>query len=138
MYLTLLYNSFYTSSRCECSYRQTLEWNLHARTPPVVQSTPVCRLQGRAGAAGGGGGGGLLADEEETEEEEGSDEDRGREMELRPQPAEEDEQGGEARDLGASSGGGGLAAGVDKVMLRPAPWGVDRLDGLDAGIVGLV
>lgn len=105
-----------------------------------MQSTPVCRLQGRAGAAGGGGGGrGLLADEEDTEEEEeGSDEDRGREREVRPQPAEEDEHGGEARDLGASSGGGGLAVGVDKAMLRPAPWGVDRLDGLDAGSVGLV
>lgn len=111
---------------------------VNARTPPVVQSTPVCRLQGRVGAAGGGGGGGLLAEEEETEEEEGSDEDRGREREVRPQPAEEDEQGGEARDFGASSGGGGFALDVDKVMLRPAPWGVDRLDGLDAGSVGLV
>lgn len=93
---------------------------VNARTPPVVQSTPVCRLQGRAGAVGGGGGGGLLADEEDTEEEEGSDEDKGRERDVRPQPAEEDEQGGEPRDLGASSGGGGLV-GVDKVMLRPAP-----------------
>lgn len=111
---------------------------VNARTPPVVQSTPVCRLQGRVGADGGGGGGGLLADDEETEEEEGSDEDRGREREVRPQPAEEDEQGGEARDSGASSGGGGLAVGVDKVMLRPAPWMVDRLDGLDAGSAGLV
>lgn len=111
---------------------------VNARTPPVVQSTPVCRLQGRAGAAGGGGGGGLLADEEDTEEEDGSDEDRGREREVKPQPAEEDEHGGEARDLGASSGRGGLAVGVDKAMLRPAPWGVDRLDGLDAGSVGLV
>lgn len=108
-----------------------------ARTPPVVQSTPVCRLQGRAGA-GGGGGGGLLADEEDTEDEEGSDEDRGKEREVKPQPAEEDEHGGEARDLGASSGGGGLPVGVDEAMLRPAPWGVDRLDGLDAGSVGLV
>lgn len=107
---------------------------VNARTPPVVQSTPVCRLQGRVGAAGGGGGGGLLAEEEDTEEE-GSDEDSGKEREVRPQPADEDEQGGEARDLGASSGGGGLAVGVDKVMLRPAPWGVDRLD---AGSVGLV
>lgn len=101
----------------------------------MVQSTPVCRLQGSVGAAGGGGGG-LLADEEDTEEEEGSDEDRGREMEVSPQPAEEDEQGGEPRDLGASSGGGGLAVGVDKALPRPAPW--DRLDGLDAGSVGLV
>lgn len=114
---------------------------VNARTPPVVQSTPVCRLQGRAGAAGGGGGGGggLLADEEDTEEEEeGSDEDMGRESEVRPQDAEEDEQGGEARDLGVSSVGGSLAVGVDKVMLRPAPWGVDWLDGLDVGSVGLV
>lgn len=94
---------------------------------------------GAAAGGGGGGGGGLLADEEDTEEEEeGSDEDRGRERDVRPQPAEEDEQGGEARDLGASSGGGGLAVGVDRVMLRPAPWGVDKLDGLDAGSVGLV
>lgn len=113
---------------------------VNAKTPPVVQSTPVCRLQGRAGAAGGGGGGGgLLADEEETEEEEeGSDEDRGSGIEVRPQPAEDDEHGGEDRDLGASSGGGGLAVGVDMVMLRPAPWGVDRLDGLEVGSVGLV
>lgn len=111
---------------------------VNARTPPVVQSTPVCKLHGRAGAAGGGGGGGLLADEEDTEEEEGSDEDRGREREVRLHPVEDDEQGGEAWDLGASSGGGGLAVGVDKVMLRLAPWGVDRLDGLEAGSVGLV
>lgn len=112
---------------------------VNAKTPPVVQSTPVCRLQGRAGAAGGGGGGGLLADEEETdEEEEGSDEDMGREREVRPQPADEDELGGEARDLGASSGGECLAVGVDKALLSPAPCGVDRLDGLDAGRVGLV
>ena len=102
----------------------------------MVQSTPVCRLQGRAGAAGGGGGGVLLADEEDTEDEEGSDEDRGSERDVRPQPAEEDEHGGEDRDLGASSGGGGLAVGVD--MPRPGPWGVDRLDGLDAGRAGLV
>lgn len=104
-----------------------------------MQSTPVCKLQGRADDAGGGGGGGLLADEEDTEEEEeGSDEDRGRDREVRPQPAEEDKQGGEVRDLGASSGGGGLAVGVDRVMLRPAPWEVDRLDGLDARSLGLV
>lgn len=57
-----------------------------------MQSTPVCKLQGRADDAGGGGGGGLLADEEDTEEEEGSDEDRGRDREVRPQPAEEDKQ----------------------------------------------
>lgn len=111
---------------------------VNARTPPVVQSTPVCRLQGRVGAAGGGGGGGLLVDEDDTEDEEGSDEDRGREREVRLQPADDDEQGGEARDLGASSGGGGLVVGADNVMLRPAPWGVDRLDGLDAGRAGLV
>lgn len=103
-----------------------------ARTPPVVQSTSVCRLQGRAGAAGGGGGGGgLLAEDEDTEEEEGSEEDRGREREVRP--ADEEEHGGEDRDLGASSGAGGLAVGVDK-----APWGADIVDGLDAGRVGLV
>lgn len=108
-----------------------------ARTPPVVQSTPVCRFQGRAGAAGGGGGG-LLADEEDTEEDEGSDEDSGREREASPQPAEEEEHGGEARDMGASSGGGGLAVGADKAMGSPAPCGVDRLEGLAAGRVGLV
>lgn len=93
-----------------------------ARTPPVVQSTPVCRLQGRAGAAGGGGGGGggLLADDDDTEEDEGSDDDKGN---------EEEEQGGEARGLGASSGGGGFPVGV-------AAWGM--LGGLDGGGVGLV
>lgn len=112
---------------------------VNARTPPVVQSIPVCRVQGRPGATGGGGGGGLLADEEDTdEEEEGSDEDSGRERELSPHPANEDEHGGEARDLSASSGGGSLVVGVDMVMLCPAPWAVDRLDGLDARTVGLV
>lgn len=107
---------------------------VNARTPPVVQSTPVCRLQGRAGAAGGGGGGrGFAADEEETEDdEEGSDEDKGIER------ADEDEQGGEAMDLRSSSGGGGLAVGVDKALLSPVPCGVERLDGLDVGRVGLV
>lgn len=74
----------------------------------------------------------MLVDEEDTEEEEeGSDEER----EVRPQPAEEDKQGGEASDLDVSSGGGGLAVGVDKAMLSPAPWGGV---GLDAGSVGLV
>ena len=42
-----------------------------ASTPPAVQSTPVCRLQGSGGARGGGGGGGLQVDDE-TDEEEGS------------------------------------------------------------------
>ena len=103
--------------------------NLRAKTPPVVQSTPVCRLQGRAVAArGAGGGGGLLADEEDTEDKvEGSTEDRGTEREARLQLADED---GEARDFGVSSGGGGLAAGVDKALPRLAPWEVGRLDGL--------
>lgn len=39
----------------------------HAKTPPAVQSTPVCRLQGNGG---GGGGGGLLIEDEDTDEEE--------------------------------------------------------------------
>lgn len=39
-----------------------------ASTPPAVQSTPVCRLQGRGGATGGGGGGGGLLVDDETEE----------------------------------------------------------------------
>lgn len=115
---------------------------VNAKTPPVVQSTPVCRLQGRAGVVGGGrgggGGGSLLAEDEDTDDEEGSDEDRGKAREVRAHPADEDEQGGEARDLGVSSGVGGLAVGVDKVALRPAPWGADRLVGLDGGSVGLV
>lgn len=81
----------------------------------------------------------MLADEEDTEEEEeGSDEDRGRERDVRPQPDDRGKHGGEARDLGASSGGRGLAAGVDKALPRPAPCGVGRLDGLDAGTAGLV
>lgn len=116
--------------------------NLHASTPPAVQSTPVCRLQGSAGAAGGGGGGGggLLADEEDTEDEEegGSDEDGGSDREGRPQPEEEEEQGGEAKDLGASSGGRGLMLAVGRGMVRPVPCGVDKLVGLDGGSVGLV
>lgn len=101
---------------------------VNARTPPVVQSTPVCRLHGRAGpVGGGGGGGGLVLEEEDTEDEDGSEEDRGRDR--------EDEQGGDEMDLGGSSGGGGLV-GVD--MLWPAPWDADRLDGLDGGRAGLV
>lgn len=45
---------------------------VNAKTPPAVQSTPVCRLQGNGGAdgGGGGGGGGLLTEDEDTEEEE--------------------------------------------------------------------
>lgn len=79
----------------------------------------------------------MVADEEETEEEEeGSEEDNGREREARP--AEEDEQGGEDRDLGASSGGRGLVVGGAKAWLSPAPWVVDRLEGLEAVGAGLV
>lgn len=40
---------------------------VNAKTPPAVQSTPVCRLQGNGG---GGGGGGLLIEDEDTDEEE--------------------------------------------------------------------
>lgn len=44
---------------------------VNAKTPPAVQSTPVCRPQGNVGAdgGGGGGGGGLLTEDEDTEEE---------------------------------------------------------------------
>lgn len=80
-----------------------------------MQSTPVCKLQGREDETEREGGG-LLAEEEDTEEE-GSDE--GRDREVRPQTAEEVKQAGEFRDLGESSGGGGLVVGVDKVMPRP-------------------
>lgn len=92
---------------------------VNARTPPAVQSTPVCRLQGRAGGAaggGGGGGGGLLAEEEETDEEdeeEGSAEEGGRDKEAGAEPEEEEEQGGEARGLAPSSAGRGFMLGVD-------------------------
>lgn len=75
---------------------------VNAKTPPVVQSTPVWRLQGRVGAgAGGGGGGGLPADEEDTDED-GSEEDRGRAREGRPQTVEDKEEG-EPRDFDRSS-----------------------------------
>lgn len=40
---------------------------VNAKTPPAVQSTPVCKLQGNGG---GGGGGGLLIEDEDTDEEE--------------------------------------------------------------------
>lgn len=103
-----------------------------------MQSTPVCKLQGRTGAAGGGGRGGLRTEEEDTEEEDGSDEDKGRERDERPQPAKEDEEDGETRSLGVSSGGGALTVDVDKVKPSPGPWAVDRQDGLDIGSVGLV
>lgn len=59
-------------------------------------------------------------------------------MEVGPQLAVEDEQGGEARGLGVSSRERGLAVGVDKAMLTPAPWEGGRLEGLDAWGVGLV
>lgn len=108
--------------------------DLHAKTPPAVQSTPVCRLQGRVGAAGGGGGGGgsLLAEDEETEEEEeeeGSVEEGGREREARAEPDEE-EQGGEARDLEASSRGRGFML-EGPYCERPPPWEEGRDEGLE-------
>lgn len=48
---------------------------VNAKTPPAVQSTPVCRLQGNGGAegGGGGGGGGLFIEDEDTEEEDEED-----------------------------------------------------------------
>lgn len=57
------------------------------------------------------------------------------EREVRP--ADEDEQGGEVKDFDTSSGGGGFTVCVDRVLPRPAPWEVDRLDGLEAGGEGL-
>lgn len=48
-------------------------------------------------------------------------------------PADEDEQGGEAKDFGMSSGGGSFTICADGVPPRPAPWGVDSRDGLEAG-----
>lgn len=77
-----------------------------------MQSTPVCKLQGRVGAAeggGGGGGGGLLVDDEDTDEEEGSDDATDKDKGVRPQPAEEEGQGGGLLGLGTSFKGGGLA-----------------------------
>ncbi|KAF3845733.1 hypothetical protein F7725_002811 [Dissostichus mawsoni] len=61
-------------------------------------------------------------DEEDTEEEEGSAEDRGREMEVGPQLAVDDEQGGEARESGEDSlvsrrgamEGGGVCGGEEE------------------------
>lgn len=99
-----------------------------------MQSTPVCRLQGRALEAEGWMGGGLPTDED-TEEDDGSNEDGGSEREARLQPVVDDEQGGETDGLGASSGCIGLG-GVDKVSA--APCGMGRADGLDDGRVGLV
>lgn len=97
---------------------------VNASTPPAVQSTPLCRPQGRAGAAGGGGGGGgLLADEEDTEEEEGS-----RDREERPQAADEEGQGGGLQGFGGSVG----------VRLRPVPSEEGMREGLEDGGVGLV
>lgn len=45
---------------------------VNAKTPPAVQSTPACKLQGKGGAVGGGGGGGggLETDDEDTDDEE--------------------------------------------------------------------
>lgn len=70
----------------------------------------------------------MVEEEDTDEEEEGSDEDSGRERDARP--ADEDKHGGEARDLGESSGGRGLVVGIDKALLRAAPCGVE---GLEAG-----
>lgn len=97
---------------------------VNARTPPAVQSTPVCRPQGSAGAAGGGGGGGgLLVDEEDTEEEDGS-----KEREESPQVADEDGQGGGLQGLGGSVG----------VRLRQVPSEEGMREGLEDGGVGQV
>lgn len=87
-----------------------------ASTPPAVQSTPVCRLQGSGGATGGGGGGGggLPTDDDDTDtndEEEGSAAEGGRERESEAAAeADEVEQGG---DVFCSSKRRGLAPGAD-------------------------
>lgn len=84
----------------------------------------------------------MLADDEETEEdeeeEEGSDADGGRDREAEAEPEEEEEHGGEARDLGPSSGGRGFMLGADMETPRPAPWELDRVGGLEGGMLGVV
>jgi len=70
-----------------------------ASTPPAVQSTPVCRLQGR-GAEGGGGGGGGGLDEDDTdwkeeEDDEGSTPDGGSDRGSTGSAGPDDEHGGE-------------------------------------------
>lgn len=95
---------------------------VNASTPPAVQSTPVCRPQGRAGAAGGGGGGGgLFVDEDDTEEEDGS-----KEREECPQVADEDGHGGGLQGLGGSVG------------VRHVPSEEGMREGLEDGGVGQV
>lgn len=113
--------------------------HLHAKTPPAVQSTPVCRLQGNGGAVGGGGGGGggLFTEDEDTEEE---DEEEGsftrgaleweREAETE---AEEVEHGGDA----FCSSGGVLAMEVDCDMLSPLICKDNRLGGLEGDFEGV-
>lgn len=103
---------------------------VNASTPPAVQSTPVCRLQGSVGAAGGGGGGGgLFADDEDTDEDEGSEDTRDRDRGVSPQDAEEDGQGGGLLGFGGSQEGSSF----------PVPSEVDMTDGLpEGGVVGLV
>lgn len=126
---------------------------VNAKTPPAVQSTPVCRLQGCGGAmgGGGGGGGGLLADEEETEEDEEEDgsaeevgrdrdggaEEVGRDRDGGAEPQEEDEHGGEARDLGPSSRERGFTMDPDWEAVRLVGR-LERLGGLEVGRLGVV
>lgn len=60
-----------------------------ANTPPAVQSTPVCMLQGKGGTEGGGGGGGGLLAEEDVTEELRSAEEEATERALEEGPGEE-------------------------------------------------
>lgn len=107
---------------------------VRAKTPPVAQSTPVCRFQGNGD---GSGTKGFPTDEDETEAE-GSDEVLGSdEKDERSQPVDEDKLEGEPDALASSTAGGDLALGADAAPPWAAPWALDELDGLVAGPGGL-
>lgn len=108
--------------------------NLRAKTPPVAQSTPVCRFQGNGEDRGTKG---FPTDEDETEAE-GSDKVLGSdEKDERSQLVDEDKLEGELDALTSSTTGGDLTLGADAGLPWAPPWTVDELDGLVAGPGGL-
>lgn len=79
---------------------------IHARTPPAVQSMPVCRFQGRGWRADGrGGGGGLVIEDDDTDAE---DDDEGSTAGAGAARETAEEVGHGGGDMFCSSGARGL------------------------------